>query len=751
MGSLEEYRRKRGPGKTPEPMDGGATAGGSGAVFVVQRHDATRLHYDLRLEIDGALASWALPKGLPLEAGERFLAVHTEDHPMMYATFQGVIPKGQYGAGTMEIWDTGTYEMVEVKRDGGLTFRLHGERFSRLWTLVPAHLGGDEKNWLILKKHDDEHPPAAPAERARYLPMLATAATRLPRQGDWLFEVKWDGYRAVSRLAGNEASMWSRTGRDLNDRFAEIRRALPHALRTSDCVVDGEVCALDGEGRPSFGLLQSGGGSLAYYLFDLLEVEREPLIDMQLEARRARLEELIVGEVAPVRLSTTFDDGEALLERAVALRLEGVVAKRRGCRYRPGRRVSDWVKVKTRLDDEFLIAGYTRGTGAREPLGALVLAEERDGELEWAGNVGSGLHGASIDRLLQALELLRLKRSAIEPVSTMPKTPARLVTWVEPRLRARVEFTERTRDGRLRAPVFKGIVAEEEAPVETPVEQPPGRVAVRNPDKVFFPDDGVTKGDLFDYYHRIAPAVVPHLRGRPFTMLRYPDGIEGKSFFQKDAPDHMPEWIRTFTHEGIRYALVDDEASLLWMVNMGCVDMHPWLARRDRPERPDLVMFDLDPADGVPYSTVVDVALLVRQALGSLGLDGVPKTSGGKGLHILVPVERRHTHDQARSFVSVVAKALRNTYPDLVTTAWRRTDRHGVLIDANQNGLGRTTVSAYSVRPRPGALVSAPLRWEEVEEGLDPGSFTMAEVLRRVDQHGDLADALLSSRQRLPV
>ncbi len=746
MGSLEEYRRKRRRGATPEPMDSGPGGHDGQPVFVIQRHDATRLHYDLRLEMDGVLASWALPKGLPLEVGQRYLAVHTEDHPMEYATFSGVIPKGQYGAGTMEIWDTGSYELVERKRDGGLTVHLHGGRLEGLWTLVPARLGGDEKNWLVIKKHEQAERAPAAESRETYLPMLATAASRLPARGDWLYEVKWDGYRAVARLAGNEATLSSRTGRDLGSRFPDIARALPHALRTTDCVVDGEVCALDDGGLPSFGLLQSGGGTLAYYVFDLLELEREPLIGLPLEERRRRLEALVIPDIPGVRLSTTFEDGPALLARAVELGLEGVVAKRRGCRYRPGRRSEDWVKVKTRMDDDFLIAGYTRGTGAREALGALVLAEERDGRLAWAGNVGSGLDDASIDRLLAMLEPLRVDRPPITPVPKMPKTPARMVTWVEPRHRARVEFTERTRDGRLRAPVFRGLLIDDEPPPAAPS----GRVAVRNPDKVFFPDDGVTKGDVFEYYRRIAPALVPHLAGRPFTMLRYPDGIEGKSFFQKDAPDHMPDWIHTFTHEGIRYAMVDDEDSLLWMVNMACIDMHPWLARHDRPERPDLVMFDLDPAEGVSFDTVVEVALLVRQALNSLDLDGVPKTSGGKGLHLLVPVERRHTHDQARSFVTVVARALRNTYPELVTTAWRKTERHGVLIDANQNGLGRTTVSAYSPRPRPGALVSTPLRWDEVKPGLDPREFTIAEVLRRFERHGDLAEPLLRSRQRLP-
>jgi bifunctional non-homologous end joining protein LigD len=285
-------------------------------------------------------------------------------------------------------------------------------------------------------------------------------------------------------------------------------------------------------------------------------------------------------------------------------------------------------------------------------------------------------------------------------------------------------------------------------------EGPPavsGRVTLGNADKVFFPDDGVTKGDLFAYYARIAPVLVPHLQDRPFTMLRHPDGIAGKSFFQKDAPVHLPDWIETFTHEGIRYALVNDPDSLLWMVNMGCIDLHPWLSRADRPNKPDLVMFDLDPAEGTPLSDLVAVALLVRDALAALGLEGVPKTSGGKGIHVLVPIDRRYGHDEARGFVAAVARALRQTAPELVTTAWRKADRRGVLVDANQNGLGRTTAAVYSVRPRPGAPVSAPLRWEEVDDRLDPTELTMEQVLRRVERDGDLAAPLLTLSQQLPV
>jgi bifunctional non-homologous end joining protein LigD len=743
--SLDEYRRKRDPRRTPEPR-GSRKGSGSGApVFVVQRHDARRLHYDLRLEMGGALASWALPKGLPLEPGERYLAVHTEDHPMEYATFSGVIPKGQYGAGTMEIWDRGTYELLERKRDGGLTVRLAGERLQGVWTLVPAKLGGEEKNWLVIRKQDDE--TAAPGRTtvpAGYTPMLATPTKALPSGEGWTFEVKWDGYRAIGRLEGGEASLTSRRGMDLGARFDAVLTALPHALRTSDCIVDGELCMLDEQGRPSFGLVQRSEGVPVFYVFDLLELERHSVTDLPLSERRRMLQELLVEGNGTVRLSAAFEDGAGLLKAVRAQGLEGVIAKRLASPYRPGKRSPDWLKVKTREDGEFLIAGWTPGLGSREQLGSLVLAEQGGDGLRWVGNVGSGLDERMIGRLLRELGRLESSAPTITPVPKMPKTPARLVRWVEPRLRCKVYFAERTRDGRLRAPVFAGLI---DGDAEHPRSS---RVALSNADKVFFPDEGITKGDLFAYYEAIASAVVPHMRDRPFTMLRYPDGIKGKRFFQKDAPGHMPEWIETFRHEGLRYALVNDTDSLLWMINMGCIDLHPWLARRDRPDRPDLVMFDLDPAEGTPFSDVARAALLVREALDALKLEGVPRTSGGNGIHVLVPVERRYEHREARAFVAAVAKALARTHPELITTRWRKAERHGVLIDANQNGLGRTTAGAYSVRPRPGATVATPLRWDELTPDLDPSAFTMDAVVDRVNRIGDVAEPLLGRRQRLP-
>ena len=419
------------------------------------------------------------------------------------------------------------------------------------------------------------------------------------------------------------------------------------------------------------------------------------------------------------------------------------MAKKRGSAYRPGRRSREWLKLKARQTAEFTVAGFTRGEGSREELGALVLAEPDDeGALRWVGNVGSGLDGGEVTRLLRLMEPLRRTSATISPAPRMPRVKARDLRWVEPELRARVQFTERTRDGRLRAPVYKGLAAK--------AERSSRRVEPTNADKVFFPDDGITKGDVFGFYERIAPVLVPHLRDRPFTMLRYPDGIAGKHFFQKDAPSHMPPFVKRFEHEGISYALVNDADSLLWMANMGCIDLHPWLARRDRPDRPDLVMFDLDPADGVPYATVVKVALILRDALSALDLIGVPKTSGGKGMHVLVPVERRYEHADARGFVAAVARAIAATHPDLVTTRWRKSERHGVLIDANQNGLGRTTAGVYSVRPKPGAPVSTPLRWDELDDKLDPRAFTMEAVERRISRFGDLAESLRTLRQRLP-
>ena len=760
---LGDYHRKRRAGTTPEPFDSPA---GSVAlpIFVVQRHDARSLHYDFRLERDGVLASWAVPKGVPLEPGEQHLAVHVEDHPLSYATFEGEIPAGNYGAGSVEVWDSGTYELVEDKPDGGLTVHLHGQKLEGLWTLVPARLSGQEKNWLLLRKRETASTTPGKARRQSLpSPMLASLAREIPHGEGWQFELKWDGYRAIGAVDGKRVQLLSRNGNSLADRFPGVVADLAAVAGGKSLVVDGEVCALDSTGRPSFSAMQLGRPEtpIVYALFDLLELDGHSTIGLPLRERRDLLERLIGGhQKSALRFSESFDDGAALLAAVREQGLEGVMAKRSASLYAPGKRSRDWLKVKLVQRQEFLICGWTKGQGNRSTrFGALALGLRTGGELVYVGNCGTGFSDAVIDDL--AAQLAPLQRAttpfAVEPA--MPKVRKGDVVWVEPRLACEVEFAEWTHDGHLRAPSFLGL--RESEPPRLERRRGSRTLKLSNLDKVFWPASRITKGDLLAYYEAVAPTLVPHLRKRPFTMRRYPDGAEGKVFFQKDAPSHMPDWIPTFTAEvstraqpretrTIQMPVVNDELALLWMVNMGCIDMNAWYSRIDRPERPDFMLFDLDPSADVGFRETVQVALLVRQALDKLGLRGYPKTSGSDGIHVLVPIERRYTYADTRDFSSVVASAIALSNPGLATTEWKKSNRRGVLIDANQNGQGKTIASAYSVRPGLGAPVSTPLRWDEVNETLDPLAFTMDVVLERVRREGDLFRPVLDEPQRLP-
>ncbi|HLX20165.1 MAG TPA: DNA ligase D [Gaiellaceae bacterium] len=754
--SLDEYRRKRDPKKTKEPFTG---SGHDGApVFVIQRHDARRLHYDFRLERDGVLASWAVPKGIPLEPGVRALAVHVEDHPLDYGSFQGTIPKGQYGAGTVEIWDRGTYDLLEEKKDGGLTVRLHGERLQGTWTLIPAHLDGKEQNWLMVRKRNDADEPAG---RNDYKAMLATLTDAIPHGDDWSFEVKWDGYRALGYVRHGNAKLVSRNGNDLTERFAGVARALEHAAHSPNCVVDGEVCALDDQGRPSFSLMQQGRPDtpIVYEVFDVLELDGRTVVDQPLTQRRKLLDGLLDPRDKTVRISAPFEDGDALFAAAQEQHLEGVMAKRDSSRYAEGRRTRDWLKIKTHGEQEFVVVGYTKGEGRRaRSFGSLVLAVNEAGTLRWVGNVGTGFTEKTIAELLDALEPLRVDKSPLAVVPKMAKVRAADVVWVKPQIVAEVKFAEWTHDGHLRAPVYLGLRDDKTAP-EVRAEKP-SRVKFSNLDKVFWPDEEITKGDLIEYYRAVAPVLVPHLRERPFTMRRYPDGAFGKAFFQKDAPSHMPDWIPRLQVEvstretprkrrTISVPIVNEEDALLWMVNMGCIDMNTWYSRVDRLDRPDWVLFDLDPSPDAGFKEAVQVALLVKEALDALGLVSFPKTSSADGMHVLVPIERRYTYDDAREFCEIVAGAIARSHRGLATTEWAKSKRRGVLIDANQNGEGKTVASVYSVRPRPGAPVSTPLRWDEVNDTLDATAFTVDVVLERVRTLGDLFEGVLTTKQRL--
>jgi bifunctional non-homologous end joining protein LigD len=760
---LQEYRRKRDPKQTPEPFGGGKK--GKRPIFVIQRHDARRLHYDFRLEKNGALASWAVPKGVPLEPGGRSLAVHVEDHPLEYATFHGEIPKGQYGAGTVEIWDNGTYELLEEKRNGQLTFELHGKRLQGRWSLVPAHLDGKDENWLLVKRHDEDEDEVV---QGTYRPMLASLDTRVPHGDGWTFEVKFDGYRAVAYIRGGECRLVSRNDNDLTERFPEIAKALVKAVKSPNAVVDGEVTRIDPTGRTSFSELQQGQGPLVYYAFDLLELDGHPLVDLPLHERKKRLKKLLYARETSVQYSESFDDGDALFAVAKEQSLEGVIAKRTEAPYRVGKRTREWLKIKTENNDEFVVAGYTRGAGRRaNTFGSLVLAVNEGSELRYVGNVGTGFDDAEIRKLLKLLKPLHRETSPFAVVPKMPRVRKGDVQWVEPQLVAQVRFGEWTHDGHLRHPAYQGIREDKTAgevvapqPIEDVVRAGTRELRLSNLDKPFWPEEGITKGDLLRYYRAVAPVLLPHLRDRPFTMRRYPGGAYGEAFFQKDAPKHMPDWIPTHralvsardsarSKKWVSFPLVNDELALLWMVNMGCIDMNTWYSRIDKPDRPDFVLFDLDPTPEVPWQQTVEVALILKELLDALELRSFPKTSGGKGFHVLVPLDRRSTFEDTRQFSEFVAGAIARAHPKLATTEWSKARRRGVLIDSNQNGEGKTIASVYSVRPKPNAPVSTPLRWDEVNDKLNPAIYTMPVVLERVRLHGDLYAAELTTRQSL--
>jgi bifunctional non-homologous end joining protein LigD len=638
-GVLEEYRRKRDPSRTTEPFPD-PSPGRDGHRFVVQRHSARRLHYDLRLERDGVLLSWAVPKGLPLEPGSRRRAIHTEDHPLQYLDFQGVIPRGQYGAGVMDIYDAGQWELLEESPSGSLTFRLAGERLRGTWTLAAARLEREEKNWLLIRQ--DGRRRLEP----RLQPMRALPRRTVPT-GDWVYEVAWAGERTIGRLREGDATLLSEREQDLTERFGAVAKRLGRGLRVFDCVVDGEIVALDPQGRPSRPLLRRGEGTLVYYVFDLLDLEGTLLIGRPLSERRALLEQLLDPIETTIRLSDAFDDGGELLRLAREQDLQGIVAKRPDSRYVPGARSRDWGLISDEVADE---------------PGSTPQAE-----------LGRGRRVVALDRL----------------------------------------------------------------------------------DYLWWPESGIRKGDLIDYYRQVSPVLLPHLRQRPFTLKRYLNGPNAPFEWIKDAPPELPEWIplcplpaKSRAGELVQYPLVNEELALVWMIDYGCIDLHLWYSRCDRPGRPDYVLFDLDPA-GVGFAAVIEAGRLLHDLLAAIGLDSFVRTSGGDGLHVQVPVLRRYTYAETREFATLVADALARARPELVTTERDLRRRRGVFIDTKMNGEGMTIASAYSVRPLPGPPVATPLAWAELDGDLDPAAFTMAAVLERVAEHGDLHAPLLSTPQRL--
>ena len=906
---LEDYRRKRDFAKTPEPAPGDVAAGGAAPPgarrrFVVQRHRATRLHYDLRLEIDGVLVSWAVPKGPTQDPDIRRMAVHVEDHPLEYFDFEGVIPARQYGAGDVTVWDWGTWEPEaetpdppRAIEDGELKFRARGQKMNGRFTIVrtsrrpgtaprSAFEDDEGEQWLLIKKRDEhaengwdaeDHPqsvksgrtndevkanapaiwvsemPAATAQidlsgareapMPRYLePMKATLATKPFRDEDWLFEVKWDGYRVEAVIRDAKVSLFTRNGHDAEAYFPRLLTP-PTWIEAREAIVDGEVVALDERGRPDFGLLQeriSAGRTgrpvpLVFQAFDILHLDGRSLLDVPLEQRK-KLLELVVRPSARVQVAPAIEtEGIAFFEAAKAQDLEGIVAKHRRSRYEPGRRASTWLKIKARPEQELVVGGWTPGEGSAKELGAVAVGVYEGERLRFAGKVGSGFDARTRKDLRTRLEALETDAPPFDPAPPQDYKgrwggDLAGVRWIRPELVIRAEIGGWSRDGHVRQTAYKGLepgrdpreVVRERAVDPSKAERDaeatliaasalayvtPAPVAsapmdrdldpawlvsdaelealarlkaegtwhvagqdlkLTNLDKALFPPrDGVdeppvTKRDLVAYFARIAPAMLPHLADRPLNLQRFPNGADAPGFWQKDIPATAPKWLTIWRETGFReredrapndHLVADRAATLCWLANQAAFEIHAWTSTRADPWTPTYALIDIDPGTGTTWAETLVLARLYRTALDHLGVRAYPKLTGSRGVQAWIPVERgRYTYADTSAWVETLSRAIGATVPDLVSWEWAKKERGGkARLDYTQNAAIKTLVAPYAVRPRPGAPVSAPIRWAELDDAdLAPDRWTVRNVVARVAELGDLWAAMVTDAQVLP-
>ncbi len=898
---LQEYKKKRSFRATPEPE--GTVKKSAGHSFVIQKHAATRLHYDFRLEMEGVLRSWAVPKGPSLDPGEKRLAVHVEDHPVEYGDFEGVIPKGQYGGGTVLLWDHGTWtyegegDPVAAYKKGNLKFRLDGEKLHGRWALVRMggrNQEGNHENWLLIKEKDETAVPGSgdavveqypdsvatglsleeiaadpervwqsnraektasfkdkiaakvakatakktPAKKAAASkgvkkaakpepskaaeipgarkakmpsaiePQLATLVAEVPQGDEWIHEIKYDGYRALCEIRDGEARLITRHGKDWTDRFAPVAREA-EKLPVRQAILDGEVVVLEPDGTTSFQSLQNAlaenrGGDLVYFAFDLLYLDGYDLRRAKLLDRKAALGELLAGRAGAVRMGDHVEaDGEGFYRQACDFALEGIVCKRADLPYHSGRN-KDWLKVKCLKRQEFAIVGFTDPEKSRVGFGALLLAvNDKKGELTFAGKVGTGFN----DRTLRELRARMDKLEVTKPAFKNPQrgAEARRSHWLKPQLVGEVVFTEWTREGILRHPTFQGlredkspreIVREEpqapppeakgkkaearrpaaktakapakKAPAKKPVTKgsikavkgpkpplhpapeevavpPQGRskkreveiagVRFSNPDRVLYPEQGVTKEELGIYYARIADWILPHLKDRPLTLVRCPEGRAKQCFYQKHIGETVPPAVhRIDVGDPEPYGVVDSLEGLLSLAQMGVLELHIWGSHRDRIEQPDYLVFDFDPDEGLGWERVVEGARAMRAFLEDLGLRTFLKTTGGKGLHVVLPIARKDDWDEVKAFTKAVAERMVEAEPQKYTSKLPKASRKGkIFIDYLRNGRGATSICAYSTRARANAPVSVPLFWEELDTDVRGNTYTLRTLPERLE------------------
>jgi bifunctional non-homologous end joining protein LigD len=867
--SLTTYNKKRKFSETPEPTGKKEKKEEKQLAFVIQRHKATRLHYDFRLEMEGVLKSWAVPKGPSMNPGDKRLAMMVEDHPYDYKDFEGVIPEGNYGAGIVEIWDHGTYTDIEDSEPktrekkllaglaaGNLKFTMKGKKLKGEFALVKLK-GAEDNSWLLIKHRDryavDEEydseqltlktspinkwllgkgkskkkvakavkpvtpeilkeeksiapEPTSGRKLQDYIPAMLAKETEEPfADGDWLYEIKWDGYRAIADLNKEDVALYSRNGNSFLATYPIVVNALKKL--NLNAVLDGEIVVLDDDGNPSFQKLQHYAENtqypLIYYVFDLLEVNGKKLYDLPLVDRKTHLEKLITGNDVVRYSDHVVERGEDFFNAIKEKNLEGIMAKKMDSHYYPGKRTNEWLKIKHHKTEEAIIAGFTSPRGGRKYFGALVLGMMKDDKLSYVGHTGSGFNEQLLRELSAKLKpLVRDQSPFDEKVKTnMP------VTWVEPKYVAELKFSEWTNDGKMRHPIFlqlredktiKDVVrnhaqspamstattkkpaakkvkaavdtkAQTNAQAPEPLSKRPvdvvenekekiytiGRIKLKttNRTKIFFPDDGVTKGDVIDYYDRMADYILPYLKDRPESLFRTPNGINQKGFFHKDAGDEAPEWVKSkklyseSTNKDIDYLLCNNKATLLYLANLGCIEVNPWHSTIKSLDNPDYLMIDIDPSDNNTFEHVIEAANVVKSILDKAGATGYCKTSGATGLHIYVPTGKKYTYEQVKDFAYLVCMLANEELP-VITTLERSLSKRSksqIYMDYLQNRRGQTIASVYSLRPKPGATVSTPLLWDEVKKGLHPSAFNIHTIEDRLKEKGDLFEGIFKN------
>lgn len=780
---LDEYKKKRDFSKTPEP-DITFDKNQGLLRFVIQQHEATRLHYDLRLEMEGVLKSWAVPKGPSMNPEDKRLAIQTEDHPIKYLTFHGIIPKGNYGAGRMTIWDEGTYSpayggdeasLLEMMEKGDLKLRFSGTKIRGTFALVHTNRGEQKNQWLLIKKDDEFSTDlsynaenlvegATGEKEVRQLkvnelikPMLATKAPEIFNKANWIYELKWDGYRAIANISNGKVDFYSRNGISFKTKFA----SLYHQLKTiqHDVILDGEVVALNDEGLPVFQKLQNyqsdPSGELRYYVFDLLFLNGHNIMHLPLLERKSLIPE-VVEDVPQVYYCDHVDTmGKTFYQQAVDAGMEGVIAKKADSEYIPGSRSENWLKIKAFESQEALICGFTEPKESTSPFGSLILGMHRDEELVYIGNCGTGFNARTRRELNELFQPLITNEC---PFKKKPNLKGRKPTWLQPELICEVRFSEWTQTGNLRHPSYKGLrfdktptEIDKEEVVKVPVQKPSGpkgtefleiggiSVPISNLDKLYWPESGLKKYDLIDYYLQVSEYILPFLVDRPQNMHRHPNGITEEGFYQKDTAGIFPHWLETIkvqsesSRKEIEYIMCQNEASLIYMANLGCIEINPWNSRKGSLLHPDFTVIDIDPSEKTTFSQVIEVALATKEVLDKAKIKGYVKTSGSSGIHVYLPLGAAYSYDEARDFTKILCYFIMEKLPDLTSMERNIKKRKGkIYLDFLQNRRGQTLAAPYCARPKPGATVSAPLDWKEVKPGLDMRDFTIKTIPERI-------------------